>query len=132
MNRTRLVLVGAAFLFALGCSEPTTGTITGMVLIDGKPAETGAVTLIPVSRKGRTAGSEIIDGRYSAVASLGEMRVEIRVPVVVGQKKLYDAPDSPVRPLMEERLPPRYNDQSELTVEIVPGETEHDFKLTTE
>ena len=78
-----------------------------------------------------TAGGEIVDGKYAAKASLGEMNVEIRVPKVVGQKKLYDTPDSPVKSLMAESLPARFNDQTELRLEVVPGDNLQDFDLST-
>jgi hypothetical protein len=34
-------------------------------------------------------------GKFSSEVPIGESKVEIRVPKVVGKKKLYDTPDSP-------------------------------------
>jgi hypothetical protein len=73
----------------------------------------------------------MVDGRYSAEVPFGEFRVEIRVPKVVGEKKLYNTPNSPIMPLLEESLPAKYNDQTRLTIEIEPGETQRDFQLST-
>ena len=56
-------------------------------------------------------------------------KVAIRVPKVVGERKLYDTPDSPVQPLMEESLPPEFNDRTELTLDVKPGVNERDFDL---
>ncbi|MBX3425133.1 MAG: hypothetical protein KF688_05585 [Pirellulales bacterium] len=112
-----------------GCSEPTTGTVFGTVAVGGAPVETGAITFIPENLKGRTTGAEIADGRYRTTSSLGRMRVEIRVPRVVGQKKLYDAPDSPMKAILEETIPARYHDESTLTIEVLPGNNERDFEL---
>ena len=116
---------------ALGCSEPTTGRVFGTVSVDGQPPKTGSISFFPTSGKGRTTGGEIIDGKYSVEASLGEMRIEVRIPKVVGEKKLYDAPNSPVKQLMAETLPPKYNDESELRVEVEPGEKEENLDLKT-
>jgi hypothetical protein len=123
--------MGCAVL-ASGCAEPTTGQVSGLVSVDGQPAKTGSISFIPVSGQGSTAGGAITDGRYSVEAARGEVKVEIRVPRVVGQKALYEgAANSPVRQLMEETLPPKYNDATELRLDVTPGEMTKDFDLST-
>jgi len=123
-------LIFAAIL-ASGCSEPTTGVVTGVVTVDGAPAKSGSIAFFPVDGKSSTTGAEIIDGQYAANVSFGAHNVEIRVSKVVGQKKLYDTADSPIKPILAEALPPRYNDETELTLDVQPGETRKDFELTT-
>jgi hypothetical protein len=123
------VLGGAIFI--AGCEEPTTGTVTGMVTVDGAPAERGAIDFFPADGKASTAGAEIVDGQYTAQVAFGQSKVEIRVPKVVGERKLYDAPNSPMKPVMVESLPAKYNDASELTIDVQPGENRKDFVLTT-
>jgi hypothetical protein len=118
-------------LAIVGCAEPTTGVVTGTVTVDGTPAKEGSIAFFPVDRKSSTAGAAIADGKYTATVPLGQMKVEIRVPRVVGQKKLYDTPDSPLKPLMAESLPPKYNDASELTLDVQPGENQQDYELAT-
>jgi hypothetical protein len=127
-----IAIAAALIVISAGCAEPTTGRVTGAVTVDGKPAEMGSIALIPLDGRGSTAGAEIVDGRYEIEALFNHYKVEIRVPTVVGQKKLYDVPDSPVRNLMAESLPPRYHDDTELRLEITPGETRRDFQLTTD
>ena len=53
---------------------------------------------------------------------------------VIGQRKVYDTPDSPMLEITEEQIPDRYNSKSELNYEVVSGEkeVEADFDLTTE
>jgi hypothetical protein len=125
----------AAWLFAVllvpGCAEPTTGVVTGTVAVDGTPAKTGAIAFFPVDGKSSTAGAEIIDGQYTATVPLGTAKVEIRVSKKIGQKKLYDTPDSPVKDVLAETLPPKYNDASELTLDVQPGENRQDYDLST-
>ncbi len=123
------VLLGAA---GCGSADATRGEVSGRVTIDGAPASAGAIALIPVDGASPTAGGKVLDGRYSVKAPLGLAKVEIRVPKVVGQRKLYDTPDSPVQPLMEESLPMKFNDETQLTIEVAPGSIEHDFDLKTE
>jgi hypothetical protein len=124
-------VVLVALSFAIGCSKRTTGTVSGTVTIDGVPAKAGAISFFPRNGKASTAGGEIKDGQYSAEVAPGVAKVEIRVPKVVGQKKLYNTPDSPVRPIMAEILPAKYNDETELTVDVQLGPNKHDFPLTT-
>ena len=130
VRRFAVAGVVAALVAVLGCSGPPThGEVTGAVMIDGKPAARGAVTFIPVDGKSQTAGGEIKDGRYTARVPIGLAKVEIRVPKVVGKKKLYDTPDSPVQDVLEEVLPERYNNSTELTLEVKAGKNEKDWEL---
>jgi hypothetical protein len=114
-----------------GCEEPTTGTVNGTVIVDGSPAKSGSIAYFPVDGKSTTAGAEIVEGQYKAEVPFGETKVEIRVPKIVGERKLYDAPNSPVKSVMAESLPARYNDASELTLNVKPGENRKDYNLTT-
>jgi hypothetical protein len=122
-----------AIFGAAGCSQAdaTRGDVSGRVTVDDAPAATGAISFAPVDGASPTSGGKILDGKYSVKAPFGVAKVEIRVPKVVGERKLYDTPDSPVQPLMEESLPKKYNDESELTIDVKPGSTEHDFDLKT-
>ena len=105
------------------------GQLSGTVNLDGKPVESGAITLFPVDGTGPTTGGEIKNGQYQVEAPLGMMKVSLTAPKVVGQKKIYDTPESPVMSITVEALPPRYNQQSELTVEIKSGVNKQDFDL---
>src|SRR5262245_31539415 len=116
-------LLVATLWVAAGCSGsgPRMGEVTGSVTVDGKPAESGAISFFPLDGKSPTAGGMIKDGRYTAKVPVGNAKVEIRVPKVVGKKKLYDRPDSPEQPILQEVLPPKYNDQTELKFEVQSG-----------
>jgi len=127
------VLSFAVLVCTFGCGgqDPNRGEVSGIVTINGQPAATGAVAFSPVDGQSPTSGGKIVDGKYTVKASTGTSRVAIRVPKVVGQRKLYNTPDSPVQPLMEETLPAEYNDRTTLTLEVKPGANEHNFELTT-
>ena len=136
---TREMVRGIIFCLSLvgliqftGCSGSGQGTVSGSVVVNGTPAETGAISFIPVDGRGTTAGAVIEQGKYKATVPVGNVRVEIRVPKVVGEQKIYDTPDSPVQQVMEESLPARFNDESELTHEIPEGKSTRDFDLRTE
>jgi hypothetical protein len=115
-----------------GCAKSNIGVVTGTITVDGAPAKSGSIAYFPVNRKSSTAGAEIVDGRYTAKVPLGTSIVEVRVPKVLGQKKLYNTPDSPLKQILAESLPPKYNDQTELTLDVQPGENHQDYQLTTQ
>ncbi|QDT75508.1 hypothetical protein [Lacipirellula limnantheis] len=119
--------------FALGCSgqDPNRGQITGLVEVDGQPAAKGAIAFTPVDGNSPASGGDIVDGRYTVNAFTGPSKVAIRVPKVVGQRKLYDTPDSPIQSVMEESLPPQFNDETTLTYDVKPGPNEQNFSLKT-
>jgi hypothetical protein len=127
----RCMLVLGSLAFSLGCNkgESNRAEVTGSVLVDGNPAATGAISFMPVDGKSPTSGGKIVAGKYSVEVPFGTSKVAIRVPKVVGQRKLYDTPDSPVQPLMEETLPPEFNDRTELTLDVKPGVNERVFDL---
>jgi hypothetical protein len=123
----------AAILSVLlaGCSDNQSAVVTGTVNVDGKPLEKGSISFEPADGKGVTAGGEIIDGKYNVPkVSPGTMLVKIRYPKVAGKKKLYDTPDSPTRDIFREALPAKYNDRTELRLEVQPGNQEKDWNLS--
>jgi hypothetical protein len=116
-------------LACIGCSRSNVGTVTGTVTVDGEPAKVGAISFFAVDNKTPTAGAPIVDGAYTAEVSPGSCRVQVRVSKVVGEKKLYDTPNSPVRKVWGEVLPAKYNDNTELTLDVKLGENKQDYNL---
>lgn len=120
-----------AILLSLGCTDPNEAVVSGTVTVDGEPAEMGSITFIPADGLTSTAGGAITDGKYRAVVPPGSKKVQIRVSKIVGQTKLYDTPDSPMQPVYREVLPPKYNDQTELVLDVKPGQNEENYDLST-
>ena len=125
------MLLAAALLGCSGGSPSDRGDVQGRVIVDGQPVQSGAIVFTPVDGASATAGGKIADGKYDVTAPLGLCKIAIRVPKVVGEKKLYDTPNSPVRTVTDETLPARFNDETELTYDVQPGSQEHDFELST-
>lgn len=128
-----LVSLAAFVAFSVGCSkqDPNRGQVTGIVEVDGQPAAEGAIAFTPTDGNSTATGGEIVGGRYTVNANIGPSKVAIRVPKTVGERKLYDTPDSPVRPIQEESLPAKYNDETTLTYDVKPGDNEQNFSLKT-
>lgn len=130
-HELRLVLVGCIILTS-GCGpESKMGTISGTVSVDGKPAENGSISFTPVDGMAQNSGAAIQQGKFTSQVPIGESKVEIRVPKVVGKKKLYDTPDSPEQEIMAEVLPAKYNESTELRVTAAKGKNEKNFELST-
>ena len=106
--------------------------VKGKITLDGTPVEKGAITFIPVDGKTRTAGSEIKEGKYLARVAPGTMKVSISAPKVIGKKPLYDVPNSRERDVTEEVLPARYNEETELRLEVKPGGVEKTWDLKSQ
>jgi hypothetical protein len=123
-----------AFLYVLllcGCNNARMAEVSGTITLDDVPIKTGAITFTPVDGQSTTQGSQISDGQYSANVPVTVMKVSISSPKVVGTKKLYPRPDSPEMPLTEEALPAKYNERSELQLDVQPGRNKKDFHLSS-
>ncbi len=116
-----VALIGAI----AGCSaDAKHGTVGGTVTLDGEPLSAGLIRFVPVDGQTATADATIADGKYTARVPVGNKRVSISAPKVVGKRKAYETPDSPTIDIVEELLPARYNVESELTLEVKAGEQE--------
>ncbi len=129
----------AALAAASGCGEGSTGgEVSGTVTVDGQtPAVGSSITFIPTDGKSQTAGDLIEEGRYTAKnVPAGTAKVEIRVPRPAAGAAPPSAGPGSAGPgggtgLIEESLPPKYNDQSELTLDVKPGKQEKNWELST-
>ena len=132
----RFLLAGFVFVGALtvtGCNtEVARVTLKGKVTLDDKLVENGLVEFEPIDGKTPTAkDGRIINGEYTAQVVPGEVIVRITSSEVVGKKKMYDTPDSPLVDDVKERIPKKYNEESTLREKIEPGRKALDFKLTS-
>lgn len=139
-SRRSVSLLGVMLLLGLaGCGGPkTVAEVSGLVTVDGKPLDNGAITFYPVAggsvKAAQSAGATIgAEGRYQAEIAAGTYRVEITSSRVIGQRKVYEGmADSPLEDIREEILPPAYNTKSTLTQDISLETTTVDFALTSQ
>ncbi|HEY2412949.1 MAG TPA: hypothetical protein VGI40_11935 [Pirellulaceae bacterium] len=114
---------------AIGGCGPATGTVSGTVTVDGKPAASGVISFVPAEGAGAPVTVDIQGGAYTAQAVAGSKRVQISVPVVTGQRKEYNGPDAPLVDITEESVPAKYNSETELTFELKRGANTKDWVL---
>ena len=129
--RWKSIIVVLLLWVSLGCGEKELERfqITGNVTLDNQPLENGSIVLEPADGKGPTDGGTIQQGRFEINATPGDKLVRINSSKVIGEEKMYDTPDSPLKQITKEIIPGRYNQQSELRISVSDAKREHDFKL---
>ncbi|MCA9190393.1 MAG: carboxypeptidase regulatory-like domain-containing protein [Planctomycetales bacterium] len=120
----------AVNLLLTGCGgRSDLGQVAGRVTLDGAPVENASVEYTPVSEGSLATGRTDANGEFSlmfsrsvAGASLGENIVRISTFDVAYEegKGEYSIP---------ERIPAKYNRNSELKVKVEPGRNRHNFEL---
>lgn len=142
----RLQLIAGLVLVTVGgcAGRPyKAAQVTGRVTLDGKPLSKAHVTFVPMESKenkapGPTAyGATDADGRYT-------LAIDPQTPgAVVGRCRVYistllmDQPDDDrdagrkVK-AMRDRVPLKYNQKTELVVDVPSGGFEKNFELTSQ
>ncbi|MBA2117453.1 carboxypeptidase-like regulatory domain-containing protein [Bremerella alba] len=120
----------------IGCSSsgPELGTVDGTVTLDGNPLPKAVVSFRPVAG-GRTAegvtdenGNFIIEfaaGAKGALLGDHEIRVTTYREKVIGDNGRVEDPGVP------EKVPKRFNEESELIRTVEPGSNHFDLELTS-
>jgi hypothetical protein len=116
---------------AVGCDGSKTAEVTGTVTVDGQtPMAGSSISFIPADGKSPTAGSLIENGKYTAKVPVGTAKVQIRAPRPIGKRGQKEGPGAEGE-IVEESLPAKYNDQTELTFDVKPGRNEKNWDLST-
>ncbi|HVJ69838.1 MAG TPA: carboxypeptidase-like regulatory domain-containing protein [Caulifigura sp.] len=134
LSRTSIsrILVIAAAACLPGCDNgPLVSSVKGTVTLDGKPLANATVVFSPEAGGRSSLGRTNDTGEYKLLFSgekdgalVGSMRVRITVA-----EEYTDSRDrSRMRP---ELVPAKYNENSELVVEVEPKDNVIDFDLKT-
>jgi hypothetical protein len=105
------------------------GTVVGEVTVDGQPLPKGHLEFTPVDGQTQTAGALIESGKFTATVPVTKMQVKIHAPKVIGKRKMYDTPESPWEDEVGEALPAKYNDKSDITLDVKRGRQEIRYDL---
>jgi hypothetical protein len=125
-------IVLSIIISATGCDQgPPTGLVTGTVKTDGQvPPPGSSITFFPADGKSPSTGAVLNEGRYSVRVPVGMARVEIRAPRPAAKSSANAEGPGAEGGLIEESLPEKYNDQSELTLDVKSGSNEKNWELT--
>ena len=141
MGRVAAVLTAAALA---GCGgggpevePPKMASVTGVVLVDGTPAEGVSVTFQPVDGGAVSAGTTDEAGEYTLKlqsGSIGEIPGATigRNRVVISTERFPEYGDDSPRPIVDgrpETIAPQYNKNTTLTADVVEGENFFDFDV---
>lgn len=121
--------LGASCVGLVGCGNGL-AVVEGSVTLDGAPVNRGMISLEASDGKGTSSGSNVENGKFRiADVQPGPKTVRISAVKVVGKEKAYETPDSPEIEITEELLPKKYNEATELKLDVSAPKTTHDFKL---
>ena len=116
----------------VGCADavkkpPAGKTVKGTVTLDGANLKKGQITFEDQDNQGFIpAVLEITDGSFSGPVRPGKMKVKISSMEDTGKK------EGTGQPLLEEKIPEKYNSKTELEAKIGPdGESALKFELKT-
>ncbi len=135
LKLTPLILL---LVVAAGCGGDSQGRlpISGNVTFDGEPLAIGNLSFTPQQAGGVRSGAIIRDGQYAIKAEKGlppgEYLVRIHSAVDAGPPT-EPLPPGPTQDRPgEEQIPPRYNVQSKLRIEVSDSKTTFNFPLTSD
>jgi hypothetical protein len=125
---------------AVGCGggDAKRLAVSGRVTFDGQPIDQGQIIFSP-TREGFTAVGAIAGGAYTIESqkgpSPGAYVVRITAERPTGQKAKPGgyAAGQPAQDVYEQFIPPKYNDSSELAIELKDrSQVVHDFELKSQ
>jgi hypothetical protein len=124
------VALGTLLLWVVGCGPDNVGQVSGTVRLDGQPLEGAYVEFQPVAGNSPSRGVTDATGQYTLKytreiegAELGEHTV--RITTYAGG----DPDAEPPKPPVPEKVPRKYNAQSELKAKVEKGSNTADFEL---
>ncbi len=115
----------------LGCGGPAYHPVGGKVTLDGRPLPDATVSFIPQSDEGTPAfGKTDSEGNYSLeesqdVVGLVAGKYSVRITTFFEGVPEYDPP----LPALPEKVPAKYNVNTELIEEVKPGENVINLEL---
>lgn len=128
MHRTSLkVLCCLALLILAGCGDGRRA-IDGTVTFDGQPLAKGTIEFERTEGGLVREGDIVQNGRFKVTLPDGKYKIKVNAQKAVGKIKETNMGQTNEVDVFEELIPDRYNNKTELTLEVNPGTTE--CKLT--
>lgn len=125
--------VAGLFLSAVsGCGDRNVSRVSGNVSFDGRPVPLGMVVFEPTAGGSHPGSITLKDGKYEADPEMGlvpgEYLVRITAPDLSKSNPNANAGPNDPAPVIIPLLPPAWNVQSQLTVELQPGDNTVHFR----
>ncbi|PQO47824.1 hypothetical protein C5Y93_01925 [Blastopirellula marina] len=103
----------------------------GTATWNGQPIENGYVELQPVDGQGQFASADITDGKFSLSTLPGKRRVKVTAQRKIGETEPTERIPEP-EPIMFQFIPPEFNSDSSLEMEITASDPTLDIELNGE
>jgi hypothetical protein len=130
MNNSWLLLLSPWLVWPLlGCREAELPAVSGAVNVDGQPLAAGTMQFAPLEGDVPSEAARIKNGAFSTKLHRTKYKVQIYAPRESKVVAKLDEKGPGGGPTMEETLPPRYNVQSELTLEVTQPKSDVRFDL---
>jgi len=114
-----------------GCSSASTSNglcqVKGKVDLNGQPVEEGFITFKDPAKVQRSFGGPIRNGQFSVAVEPGLKRVEVTAQRPIPGQSM-PGPSGGTVPATESYIPEKYNQKSELTVDVT-GTKQNDVHL---
>ncbi len=113
-----------------GAETPDLGSVSGTILLDGKPLADAAVEFTPVSGRGSVATTDA-SGKYTlryttdidgAVLGPHTVRITTGRPATGGE-------GGETKPAAPERIPPKFNSATDIKEEVKAGPNTFDYDI---
>lgn len=111
-------------------------TVSGNVTVGGTPLKAGRILFIPQSpTNGPVASAAVVDGAYTIakkegpVAGLHRVEVEAELPLGFALDDEAAFAQRGGVPLPPQPIPPQFNSQSQLTIEVQSGHNKYDVAV---
>src|SRR5205814_6718966 len=121
--------IAAACYVLAGCGGPGLTAVSGVVSLDGQPLKEGSIHFAPADGKAPSQAAMIGEGKFSTQLHRTNYKVQIFAPKPAKVIAKLDEKGPGGGPTVEELLPPRYNFQSELTLNVANPTTAANFEL---
>ena len=132
-RRLIAVLLAGFSIGIVACRPNDRAWSTGRVTFDGDPVEHGMIVFRHLDRGDAAGGASITDGRFTIASRPGRHRVEIRGMRPIEESRLPKLmPRIEGVPVYEDYIPPAFNVESTLQVDVAAGSSNtFDFDLTS-
>lgn len=115
-SQSLMCLAMLALVALLGCNGDGKMEVEGTATWNGQPIQKGYIELQPVN-DGHFASAEIVDGKFTLQTTPG-----LRLVKVTAEKKIGETPPTDripeAQPIMFQFVPPKFNSQSTMEMEI--------------
>jgi hypothetical protein len=126
---SNVAVAGILIVCVVGCGGNGLTPVGGVVTLDGQALAEGTIHFAPADGQGPSQAAVIREGKYSTELALTKYKVQIFAPRPAKVVAKLDENGPGGGPRMEELLPPRYNIQSELTLNVTGATTAANFEL---